>query len=108
MSPLLAVEAPHDLAYWVGATILFGALSSWVTRVMSRGDKDATKVELALSELSKTSTELKTEQKLQAKDIASLTATVQAVDKRQDEQARNHRDAMAVLRQESINRKGSE
>ncbi|MDX2015552.1 MAG: hypothetical protein SFW67_35495 [Myxococcaceae bacterium] len=96
-----------DLQLYVGGVVLAGvssALGAALNRWLASGSQaDAewraemkTDIKAILSKL----TELETEQRLSARDIASLTARMDALEKRQDAQAQAHRDAIQALRDE--------
>ena len=109
MSPLLlaAIEPPADLASWVGALVLTAVVTGAVGRFSKSGDKEAAanaewKAELRadLKRLIEVQNQLVSGQQLQSKDIATLSARQDNLDKRQDEQAAAHLRAIEGMRNE--------
>lgn len=99
MSPLLlaTIEPPAELSAWVGALVLTAIVTAVVGRFSKSGDKEAAanaewKAELRadLKRLIEVQNQLVSGQQLQSKDIASLSARQDQLDKRQSEQAAAH------------------
>lgn len=125
MIPLLfaAMEPPADLSTWVGGIVLTTVLTAIVTALITNyaksGDKvsevtaqaasvkataDAEwKAELRadLKRLIEVQNQLVTGQGLQSKDITGLTARLDALEKRQEQQAAAHLREIDAVRQES-------
>lgn len=107
----LAADAPPDLSTWIGSLVLTSAATALVSRLFTRGDKDEAARKTAdaewraeirgdLKRLIDGQSSQGTVQQLQAKDLATLAARVDGIDKRQEAQASAHKEAVAALRAE--------
>jgi len=102
---------PADLATWVGGLVLTALAGALTARLMGRGDRIESERKAAEAEwraelradmkrLLDGQASLTQTQGLQAKDISSMTARCEQLEKRQDAQAEAHRDAVRSLRVE--------
>lgn len=116
---------PDDLTRWIGGTVMVGvagAIGAAVRGMFGRGEREAARreAEEAKREAERKASEsefrsemradmkavlagqqqLAATQMLQAKDITTLQAQFAALDKRQEAQADNHREAIKALRKE--------
>jgi hypothetical protein len=116
---------PDDLTRWVGGTVMVGiagAIGAAVRGMFGRGEREAAdrRAEEAKREAERKASEsefrsemradmkavlaaqqgIAATQMVQAKDITTLQAQIAALEKRQDAQADNHREAIRALRTE--------
>lgn len=105
------MDAPADLAAWVGALVLTVGGTAAVTRWIGRGDKEAqalrvidsdwrAEVKSDLKQLVQGVTALQGEHALLEQRLAAYDAKFAALEKRQDAQADAHREAIGALRAE--------
>lgn len=105
------VDAPDDLAAWVGALVLSVGGTALLTRLLTRGDKEEralrvidadwrAEVKADLKQLVQGISELTGKHGVLETKMAAYDARFAALEERQSEQAKAHLEAVAALRGE--------